>query len=881
MWKKNYDKIKNIKKIIYADLNSKKRYHSRTQEDVVQALVFGAGSTGTSLMDLYVQTVKHNDVLQILEQRFPKELEDYGVIEWFNKIETLMQKGEQSVNAYISAFKGMAAEELATEFLQSQGYKVKVFDSLIHKDTDLLVKMGNGKNVDFSVKCGDVDYIKQCISKSDATHYVINSEAYSGLCSSGMLQEYNAKGIEILDGGYFDHELSEQAANAFEDIHEAGNVGDHLPYIAIALLCIKTYKNINQYTSGHQSEYELGVNLVTDVARVGMAGGFAFVGGELGSMLGTMLTPGIGTIIGGGIGVVAGALAGSTLLTKINERLKWGKIIDAIDYFGIKHSKKFTKEMQQSLMNHYFKCHELDKQIREERERLKTYRKLWLPAAWQKVTLQSVLVEESYKNLIRARKRIDYTGRQIHQEIMAVCTRVAAQIAPNREFKQQEIRNRYLGELIVANRVKFGIYEANENEYNLISGYEDQIESAPNHPYRFNVSSQDVLGSIIYGTYKKIDEEAWRMKIRSKYIGAGLAICILLVVLSKGFLTATTETNSANVYESVNYGQESKNPMFSDEATQEVIIENENSDADTEIIEEAIEATQVADEIEEVAAEPEVLSIQILNAGELQGLMVGDRFKVNVHVETSQPTETVPSMLYSVSNDNIMIDQGGYGEVKAQGTTDLSVQCGDKVETISIGINKNPIMDMQVSGLELNATIASGIYELTWEEIEGADSYRVTWRTDRHKEGILEGSAVVETNEAKFNLLPSDTCTIWVEALSHEVPSIKSEPYDFWGEINEIGFSFTEIDQNNNMAYCSWTRVPQAEAYHIYIRKCRKGGPNEMDYTLYKTINDLNATDLIITGEDGEFGYVYVSAVLNGKEVAISTHREYNFYEQS
>ena len=68
----------------------------------------------------------HDEVLQVLEERFPKAIGDATPFEWLNKVESSIGKGEGSVNAYINVFKGQQAENIAINMLKGKGLNAKL-----------------------------------------------------------------------------------------------------------------------------------------------------------------------------------------------------------------------------------------------------------------------------------------------------------------------------------------------------------------------------------------------------------------------------------------------------------------------------------------------------------------------------------------------------------------------------------------------------------------------------------------------------------------------------------------------------------------------------------------------------------------------------------
>lgn len=197
-----------------------KLYSSMVKKEIVEkkdAIVMGIGATALNIIDIYSAIENHSEILEVLEQRFPNEVGEASNYEWFEKISNLFNDNDRSIEAYVSAFKGQAAENIALELLRDNGINAELADSLINKDTDIVVNSIFGSD-EYSVKCGSVDYIENCIENSDAKKYIVNSESYESMSQNGMLEEFDDRGVEIIDGEFHDVQLEETASNAFNDI---------------------------------------------------------------------------------------------------------------------------------------------------------------------------------------------------------------------------------------------------------------------------------------------------------------------------------------------------------------------------------------------------------------------------------------------------------------------------------------------------------------------------------------------------------------------------------------------------------------------------------------------------------------------------------------
>ena len=460
------------------------------------AVTMGATAVGISLLDIYATLHKHADVLDVLEQRFPHANGANDMWDWFNKISYMFEQNADSLDTYVSCFKGQAAENIAVQMLREQGMDAELFESLTNADNDILVSLRGGREAYYSVKCGDADYIKRCIKDSDATKYIINSESYEELESEGLIEIYEQSGIHIINGNYSDYDLTQLAENAFEDIHEAGDVTESIPYVALAVFGIKTYQNVKQLQEGKQTRQETLSNIEMDVVRLGTAGLFASVGSEVGAYIGTMLLPGVGTVLGAGIGVIGGALMGSSLIEWGKEQLKWGKIIAAQDYFGNKFENNFSYHFSSKAVDKYLKTASVTQALNAEQKLLDKYAVELNPYKLKRPGVSAVLSQEYYRSLDILKKRMDHTKLFLGANVKRVC---AENVGRVEEKKREKYARRLLGELIIGNYEHLG--GLTQEESALLKEYWNQKQVAGNYPYQFSHNPREVMEQIVKQTF--------------------------------------------------------------------------------------------------------------------------------------------------------------------------------------------------------------------------------------------------------------------------------------------------------------------------------------------------------------------------------------------
>lgn len=492
------------------------------------SVIWGLSSVGLTLLDIYDNINNHGEVLSILEQRFPNANGELGVFDWFNKIEGMFAGNSDSLDTYISAFKGQAAENIALSMLQDKGLNASLFESLTHKADDIAVTLSNGDIIPYSVKCGNVFYIKDCIEQSSSTHYIINSESYNLLEQSGYLEYCNTNGIEIIDGGFSDSHLASTAQNAFLEIHDSGNISDSIPYIALGLFGLKTYQNYKLYSQGSQTSYEFSTNVAIDGLRVGAAGFFSKIGSDIGMTIGTIAFPGIGTVIGGGIGIFAGAFAGNSIFTWAKEKIKWGDIIKALDHFGYKYEGEFCMNFSSNAVYQYFDYPSIQSKKIEELNLIEKYKAELDPYNKAKISVSAIISQEYLNALDKTEKKINHTVETLGTEIILLCKEIAGKINPN---SQSKFARRLLGELVIGNLEL--IDNLKPDELKLIDAYNIQKINAGNYPYQFNKTPEIVLEEIvkqIFDNYEPKDKSIDR-KMLSNRIKIAFFFIVGLVLL--------------------------------------------------------------------------------------------------------------------------------------------------------------------------------------------------------------------------------------------------------------------------------------------------------------------------------------------------------------
>ena len=182
-------------------MNSKKDKIEEFRKFVNTPVSSGSVVAGLNMCDMYLNVQDRGYVLETIKYRFPTATENLdSAEEWFEKLSSLNSK-----DSYINAFVGQTGEYKAIERLEELGKSAKMFQSRIHPDNDIIDSDGTEWSVKSYAEDG-ISNLKTVIREnSKSKNYIVNSEAYGKLESSGDLEEYSANGITFLDGK-FNHE---------------------------------------------------------------------------------------------------------------------------------------------------------------------------------------------------------------------------------------------------------------------------------------------------------------------------------------------------------------------------------------------------------------------------------------------------------------------------------------------------------------------------------------------------------------------------------------------------------------------------------------------------------------------------------------------------
>ena len=114
------------------------KVHKRT---IIESSVVAVGASGLNIYDIYSAIDDHKEVLNVLEDRFPNELEGATSMDWFSKT---MELGPEGIQGYISNYAGQAAENQAVDYFRNSGKEAELFESRTHPGNDIRVPNEDG-----------------------------------------------------------------------------------------------------------------------------------------------------------------------------------------------------------------------------------------------------------------------------------------------------------------------------------------------------------------------------------------------------------------------------------------------------------------------------------------------------------------------------------------------------------------------------------------------------------------------------------------------------------------------------------------------------------------------------------------------------------------
>jgi hypothetical protein len=396
----------------------------------------------------------------------------------------------------VNNWDGQAAEFLACDKLTELGYSSpQLFEARNNPGDDVFATDADGSVIEFSVKSGKLNYLKSSVNKCpESQNYIVNEELYDEAKQSGYLDELEARGISVINGGWSSEGHRELASEELEDLIESGDVAEHIPDVGILLMAGGLASSYLKYQSGRSSGMEASVDSTVAVGRVA-AKGFILAGSaKAGAAIGTIVAPGIGTVIGAALGGMISGITGGfgigSFFNEVGDEFKWGDVFEATQDAGREYWWKSPGELTSHLPETLFNVEEIRRQLDEQVKILDEEMEAELnsndPAPPSVGACLAVMEIDRLQIM-------EQVATSLPEQILAQLKDQYTEAIEEQELDQDEdavAKYRYWGALMIKNRELLGISSSLEAE---AKKYDEETELCPNHPFSESLN----LGAII------------------------------------------------------------------------------------------------------------------------------------------------------------------------------------------------------------------------------------------------------------------------------------------------------------------------------------------------------------------------------------------------
>ena len=278
------------------------------------------------------------------EAQYPNLAADHSLCEYW---QSMMDRGEASMQGFINGIKGKLAEFNAAEQLRDAGYtNVTIAENPMQAVFDITaIPPGGGTEVSWQVKTGGADYageVLDAIEQSPDVPFAVSSEIHDQISESApeMAERMLDIGadLELVDG--IQDGLETLSNNLGIDILD--NLSDIIPYgAAIAVSArllygvIRTEREFRAADRTTRNKIQV-VQTLTLMSRMGISSVLAYAGGMGGTAAGSVI-PGVGNLAGG----IAGSLAGAGMGMYLNRHLQPRMLSLALGITGLEQDDLF------------------------------------------------------------------------------------------------------------------------------------------------------------------------------------------------------------------------------------------------------------------------------------------------------------------------------------------------------------------------------------------------------------------------------------------------------------------------------------------------------------------------------------------------------------
>ena len=309
---------------------------------VYAAEISSASSAG--LWTVFDEANVDDNLRAAYEAQYPNLAADHSLCEYW---QSMMDRGEGSMQGFINGIKGKLAEFNAAEQLRDAGHtNVTIAENPTQAVFDITaIPPGGGAEVSWQVKTGGADYageVLDAMQRSPDVHFAVSSEIHDQISESApemaeRMLELDAD-LELVNG--IQDGLETLSNNLGVDVPDS--LAEIIPYgVAIAASArllygvIRTEQEFQAADRTTKNKIQV-VQTLTLMSRMGISSVLAYAGGMGGTAAGSVI-PGIGNLAGG----IAGSLAGAGMGMYLNRHLQPRMLSLALSITGLEQDDLF------------------------------------------------------------------------------------------------------------------------------------------------------------------------------------------------------------------------------------------------------------------------------------------------------------------------------------------------------------------------------------------------------------------------------------------------------------------------------------------------------------------------------------------------------------
>lgn len=459
-------------------------------------LTVGGAATGLNLADMFVHFRNREEVLSVLQVRFPHALGELDRLDpqpWFDKIVAL-----QRPQTYVSAYAGEAGEKAAITALDKLGIQAEQFSSRTHQANDLFDTDG----IEYSVKSytpeGASSFASLARRTEESDHYIVNDELYDRLQENGQLEALSERGISVLDGDFSHIENSDRAAEVVQRIRDQEDVSDSvlndIPIVATIVGLASAGIVGNKYLTGKSSGQEAVVDLLGGAFRIVAGSGSAVAGSAAGAAVGSAVLPILGTIIGATLGGLAASAAAREIVRGTVEYAKWGLALEWFEQAAEQYRDGLPEVARSAVADTIYHRKELVEFLEAEEPRRVGYAAELDPNDPTPPTLAAVVWASAIDRARVALAKLDAATLRTSDSLLDLCVRYGVSRFPRQRESARRASLRLYGSFLTEIPVlRDALFQKHDPQLALVLA---EIQESPNHPCRTDKPKTDILSAI-------------------------------------------------------------------------------------------------------------------------------------------------------------------------------------------------------------------------------------------------------------------------------------------------------------------------------------------------------------------------------------------------